>query len=997
MENRKLTIVSFGLIFILLASYIPAASADGDSNQPTYAFLPGWNGVVSGTLDPSGEAFSNGHEFKNHDVDENGNIYYIQSEDYGTWMNGQYSFSNDRGFHILKIDNEGNVEYTEKIECSTYCNSPDYTYSKAIGIEVVNEDEFYVILSVYRMYLNIDGTQYNAYSGNYNLVTAFYSNGSWSWVDIEQTSSWAYSTIAYYGVDENSNLFVVQRTSTSGNYEYSITSYSPNGTNWVRTLETYSANFANVNPMFDVEGSDLHIFATVTQLKYDSQTVNCQNPGEAGYCHIWIKINENGVRTSETDASYTSIQFTQMQVHNESLYLSGNTYDPFIGSDTESNFTGQKISHSPRYGQYVAVMENDGSWSYHEVMNQVSSSYRLYGEISDILEDGSFLFNSLYEYGTQIDNTTITNSNNVEFESIVMRIDPSNGLQWYSSIGFNNGSSGIIKMKSDGSTLAFSVYKSNWNTELLYNYSTPVNSSSYYIFWVDIETGQIVDVEPTPANMIGSRSSEGGVIASAYNSIYYYMPDFDGDNVGSSDNCPDTYNPGQLDYNNNGDGDACDSDDDSDGIEDTSDLCPRGVMGWTSNELSDYDSDGCKDIGEEDLDDDNDGKPDITDACPVGLIGAGNDLDGDGCKDYEDSDDDGDLVRDESDLCSEGEIDWSSGTLTDHDGDGCKDEHSEDADDDNDGINDMADSCPRGAVNWPSNMNTDFDGDGCKDGFEDEDDDNDGISNIVDECPKSFGVVNANGCSATQVIDEDQGAANIVYYVCPVGSVVVLDPSDCPEQNENNDSTGDDDNDNNNDNDDNNSGTNSDTFYYVCPGGSEVVTDFSECEGSIATGGTNITLVVDPSSDSSNDYITCEGGKAIVLDVDDCPESAKETVSSVSEESDSGLMLMFMAATFGMSLIAVLVVLFRKPVSADTDFSRIESTDILFTEKKASPNLVDLPTSSPKPSPPKTQSAPTNDMIGTSHEGKEWIEWPAGSNNHYYREIGYGGDWTKFE
>ena len=69
---------------------------------------------------------------------------------------------------------------------------------------------------------------------------------------------------------------------------------------------------------------------------------------------------------------------------------------------------------------------------------------------------------------------------------------------------------------------------------------------------------------------------------------------------------------------------------------------------------------------------------------------AGNDLDGDGCKDYEDSDDDGDLVRDESDLCSEGEIDWSSGTLTDHDGDGCKDEHSEDADDDNDGINDMA-------------------------------------------------------------------------------------------------------------------------------------------------------------------------------------------------------------------------------------------------------------------------------------------------------------------
>ena len=60
--------MSFGLTFILLAQYMPAASVDGDSNQPTYAFLPGWNGVVSGTLDPSEEGFTNGHEFKNHDT-----------------------------------------------------------------------------------------------------------------------------------------------------------------------------------------------------------------------------------------------------------------------------------------------------------------------------------------------------------------------------------------------------------------------------------------------------------------------------------------------------------------------------------------------------------------------------------------------------------------------------------------------------------------------------------------------------------------------------------------------------------------------------------------------------------------------------------------------------------------------------------------------------------------------------------------------------------------
>ena len=56
-------------------------------------------------------------------------------------------------------------------------------------------------------------------------------------------------------------------------------------------------------------------------------------------------------------------------------------------------------------------------------------------------------------------------------------------------------------------------------------------------------------------------------------------------------------------------------------------------------------------------------------------------------------------MRDESDLCVDGVIDWSSGTLTDHDGDGCKDDDEEDKDDDNDGVADSIDTCPRGATN----------------------------------------------------------------------------------------------------------------------------------------------------------------------------------------------------------------------------------------------------------------------------------------------------------
>ena len=49
-----------------------------------------------------------------------------------------------------------------------------------------------------------------------------------------------------------------------------------------------------------------------------------------------------------------------------------------------------------------------------------------------------------------------------------------------------------------------------------------------------------------------------------------------------------------------------DEDDDGDGIDDVDDQCAQGVTGWTSDNSSDYDSDGCKDANPEDNDDDND-------------------------------------------------------------------------------------------------------------------------------------------------------------------------------------------------------------------------------------------------------------------------------------------------------------------------------------------------------------------------------------------------------
>jgi len=974
-------------------SLSPIVSADGSTQPPaSHAFLPSWSGAISGDLDQTGE--STAYEFTNHDFDDEGNMYYVAGEDYGNWMDNQYS-ANGRGFHLLKIDSEGSVVATDKITCNNYCNSPDYTYSKVLGVHVVDEDQLYLTLGVYNLQLTFGTTSQYASGGS--IVTAFYNNGSWDWTDLEQTPNYqSYAYLAYQGLDEIGNLYTVLRGSTGSGYqEYSITSASTTGTNWVRTLEIpYVAPTYNyLPPLFDVNESGLHIFLTTSNsIKYDSQTILCPLGGEEGYCNMWVSVGTNGAKQSVVSSPYTSIHFTDMMIENGSMYLTGNTRDFVSGSDTESNFTGQKISHSPRYAQYIAVMDNTGNWDGHMAVNEQSEGYQLSPKLLGIDSDGDVIFSDWYVGQTYINGALITQYSDLILEYIVSKINIETGIEWSANVGFDEDDLLPYHSHSDGETVAFIIgHESNSVTKYQYQgaeVNSPTGANNFEVLWVDLDDGEIVDVESTTATMVNGRTNDGGVIASGYNYMSFFMPDFDGDNVGTNDNCPDTYNPTQGDYNSNGDGDACDPDDDSDGIMDGFDTCPQGVLSWISESITDHDGDGCKDSTDEDLDDDNDGIPDMTDSCPVGITGASYDLDGDGCKDVEDNDDDGDLVRDESDLCSMGVIDWSSGTLTDHDGDGCLDDDPEDADDDNDGIADSIDACPRGATDWPSNINTDFDGDGCRDAFEDEDDDNDGIPNSIDDCPRSIGVVNAQGCSATQTLDDGNGGTSVVYYVCPAGSLVVLDPSDCPEDGTN---TGNQENDNNSDT--------QNEFYYVCPGGTDVVTDLGECSETISTGGTEVTLVVDPSSNESSDYYTCPGGRAIVIDADDCPSETTDAAASSSDsEEEGGLMVIFMGGTFAMSAIAVIVVLVRRPTVQQSEFTAIDSTNHMFKEEVKIPTQQDV-----KPSPPPSStgtppiSKPSSELIGQAHEGQEWLEWPEGSNNHWYREVGFGGAWKKYD
>ena len=237
--------------------------------------------------------------------------------------------------------------------------------------------------------------------------------------------------------------------------------------------------------------------------------------------------------------------------------------------------------------------------------------------------------------------------------------------------------------------------------------------------------------------------------------------DIDGDGIADGpDNCPQTFNPGQEDFDFDNDGDLCDADDDNDLSPDTLDCVPKDPEAYPGAEevcdgkdndcnllvdegFADLDDDGWKDCVDDD--DDGDESPDLLDCQPLDhevhpgaeefcdgkdnncdvVVDEGHaDLDGDGSADCVDGDIDGDGVDNETDNCptlvNEDQADGDDDGL----GDAC------DKDADGDGIPDGLDNCP-GLFNP---VQGDVDGDGQGNAC-DPDLDGDDVENEADNCP----------------------------------------------------------------------------------------------------------------------------------------------------------------------------------------------------------------------------------------------------------------------
>jgi len=198
--------------------------------------------------------------------------------------------------------------------------------------------------------------------------------------------------------------------------------------------------------------------------------------------------------------------------------------------------------------------------------------------------------------------------------------------------------------------------------------------------------------------------------------------DTDGDGVRDrADNCEQTENSDQTDSDDDGVGDACQTDDDRDGDggPDGEDNCPD-----TPNaDQTDADGDGTGDACDDDRD--GDGAPNGEDNCPDTYNPDQDDADGDGTGDKcdEDDDRDGDGVPDDADNCP----DIANQDQTDTDGDGDGDACDDDMD--GDGVSNGDDNCPLVDNPDQTDMNDDGEGDAC------DDTDGDGITDDEDNCP----------------------------------------------------------------------------------------------------------------------------------------------------------------------------------------------------------------------------------------------------------------------
>ena len=296
------------------------------------------------------------------------------------------------------------------------------------------------------------------------------------------------------------------------------------------------------------------------------------------------------------------------------------------------------------------------------------------------------------------------------------------------SRNYQSAQDAIVPPVSDGTFFAGAVDTSN-SPHTGHGVLSRINAQgvnfgggSVVTFELDIEPSQSDGV--TLTDIAGNHPGSGadglfdGPFINQVGTIAIDRPDGDGDTVSNEcDNCPSNSNASQTNTDGDTQGDACDTDDDNDGVPDISDNCPL-VPNPTQ------DPGAC-------ADQDLDGVLDGNDNCPTQANANQANNDGDSQGDVCDTDDDNDGVPDSTDNCdfaaNPTQANWNANAL----GDACEDSDADgwlDASDncrqlpnpdqansDTDLHGNVCDNCPNKNNNTQADVDTDLFGDACDD------------------------------------------------------------------------------------------------------------------------------------------------------------------------------------------------------------------------------------------------------------------------------------------
>ena len=592
----------------------------------------------------------------------------------------------------------------------------------------------------------------------------------------------ASSSTSYTVGDDGSEWVLTKYNKQSGNPE------------WMNAIKAVNKGTELEYLSADSDGTNLYLTGSfIGTLQFDSVSTIASSGDDGTYDSYIASISNTGTWQWALAAGGSSDEIAMTIQVTDKVYAAGTFTDSMVAGSTLLGSTGQGIRPylltTTTGGSWIDAQQiGTSKWEPLQIKSLSNNSLAFFGEsetdialaggltlTSQAFSSHELLFAALYDTqskqflrgsifedvvtdGSNAWTIVLDHSKNLLFSSYYSGVDVPNALQGGLDDGSYNGYIVSISVDWDGDEVmneadACPIGASNW-----------VSDSS-----TDHDTDGCKDVDE----------------------------DEDDDNDGRvdlDDSCSKglinwTSSNTTLDYDSDGCHDATeDQDDDNDGIVDPTDeawgvvlngedFCPRGTLGWTSNNSTDHDGDGCADESE-DSDDDQDGLNDTMDHCPRGKTwwDAMLDHDMDGCfSPEEDQDADNDGIFDDDDACPTGQTGWNSSLNTDHDADGCHDE-LEDADDDNDGVLDVSDTCPSGALGWTSSESLDHDQDGCHDELEDADDDNDGVLDTNDVCPTGlvpiddeFDDYDSDGCENSEDTDDDNDVISDELDLCERG------------------------------------------------------------------------------------------------------------------------------------------------------------------------------------------------------------------------------------